>query len=70
MGPAAKSQVPELIGLLKYDDQDVRIWATLVLAGMGPAAKAAVPALMDVMDESRDANYVPYAKEALRQIKR
>jgi hypothetical protein len=67
MGPAAKNQIPELIGLLKHDDKDVRIWATLVLAGIGPAAKDAIPALMD---ESQDANYADYAKEALRQIKR
>jgi RNA polymerase sigma factor (sigma-70 family) len=66
MGSSAKSQVPELIGLLKHNDKDVRIWATLVLAGIGPAAKDAVPALMD---ESQDANYAAYAKEALRQIR-
>ena len=66
MGSAAKSQVPELIELLKYDDKDVRIWATLVLAGIGSAAKDAIPALMD---ESQDINYADYAKEALRQIK-
>jgi hypothetical protein len=66
MGPSAKNQVSELIGLLKYDDKDVRIWATLVLADIGPAAKDAVPALMD---ESQDTNYAAYAKEALRQIR-
>jgi HEAT repeat protein len=65
MGPSAKSQVPELIGLLKHDDKNVRIWATLVLADMGPAAKAAVPALKE---ESQDTNYAAYAKEALRRI--
>src|SRR5665213_1555493 len=31
MGPAAKSQVPELIALLHHGDKQVRIYATLVL---------------------------------------
>jgi RNA polymerase sigma factor (sigma-70 family) len=65
MGPTAKSQVPELIELLKCDDRDVRIRATLVLAGIGPSAQAATPALMI---ELQDDNLTDYAKEALKQI--
>jgi hypothetical protein len=65
MGPAAKSQVPELIGLLNHADKQVRIYATLVFADIGPDAKAAVPALLD---ESRDSALAAYATSALRSI--
>jgi HEAT repeat protein len=67
MSASAKSQVPELIALLKYDDKDVRIWATLVLADIGPDAKSAIPALIA---ETKDPTYVNYAAEALKEIRR
>jgi RNA polymerase sigma factor (sigma-70 family) len=81
LGPAAKSQVPELIQLLQHPDMKVRVFATLVLADIGPEAKAAIPALLE---ESHDLTngitqpdfhsrpvftpLAPYAQEALRRI--
>jgi len=67
MGRIAKDQVPELAGLLKHRDKQVRIYAALTLAGIGPDANAAIPALLEAC---QDPELSSYASEALRQIER
>jgi HEAT repeat protein len=46
LGPKAKSAVPGLTGLLKSDDEDIRITAALCLGCLHEEAKPAVPELM------------------------
>jgi RNA polymerase sigma factor (sigma-70 family) len=82
IGPAAKSQVPELIQLLQNPDMQVRVFATLVLADIGPEASAAIPALLEESHDTTNGIWqisdshgklgftplAPYAQAALRQI--
>jgi HEAT repeat protein len=82
IGPAAKSQVPELIQLLQNPDMQVRVFATMVLADIGPEASVAIPALLEESHDTTNGIWqisdshgklgftplAPYAQAALRQI--
>ena len=64
-GAAGKAQVPELIQLLRHNDKQVRIYATLVLAGIGPDAQSAIPSLQEA---AAGPDLSGYVAEAMRRI--
>ena len=49
MGPAAKTAVPALVGLLKTDNEELRRESFIALAMIGPDARSAVPALLKIL---------------------
>lgn len=69
LGPDAKEAVPELVRLLKHDDDDVRTTAAACLGGIGPAAQSAVPDLiMEFEREMSSTNQNFAAAYALAKI--
>ena len=70
LGPQARAAVPELVRLLKDDDEDVRITAAYCLGFIGPVAESAVPDLINEFDREKSAATNGYfvAAFALGQI--
>jgi len=54
LGPAAAPVVPALIGLLDYDDPEVRYAAVFALGSLGPVAREALPALIECLGDASE----------------
>jgi len=68
MGARAAPLIPQLIAVLKRDDEHLYRYAASALKAIGPAAKAAGPVLAGTVDKSRNSITVPCALDTLRVV--